>query len=188
MLDVGTGIGQFLDLARTDYSLVLGTEISTSAIEIAKRLYNLDILQGTIESLHIDQQFDNVTAFHVLEHVHQPAAFLERCNRLLSPGGRLFLAVPNDIDMLSSKIGKHTLTPIRLSDAEIHLSHFTKKSLIRILSRCGFELIHVSLDPFWVVVPSKEHLQNLRYIGMGILHRFTDVNLYPTIWAVAQRC
>jgi len=188
LLDVGTGIGQFLNLARAEYNPVVGTEISSSAIEIAKRLYNLDILKGTIDSLHIDQQFDNVTAFHVLEHVHQPAAFLERCNRLLSPGGRLFLAVPNDLDMLASRIGKDTLTPISLSDAEIHLSHFTKKSLVTILSRCGFELIHVSLDPFWVAVPSKEHLQKIRYMGMGMLHRFTGINLYPTIWAVAQRC
>lgn len=86
LLDVGTGIGQFLNLARADYSLVLGTEISTSAIKIAKRLYNLDILKATIQSLDNDQQFDNITAFHVLEHAHQPAAFLERCNRLLSRG------------------------------------------------------------------------------------------------------
>ncbi len=186
LLDVGTGIGQFLNLARAEYCPVVGTEISSTAIAIAKRLYNVDILEGTIESLQIDQQFENLTAFHVLEHVHRPAAFLGRCHQLLSPGGRLFLAVPNDLHGLTSRIGKHRLTPINLSTVEIHLSHFTQKSLARLLRREGFHLIHLSLDPFWAV-PSRGYLQKARYIGMGVLHRLTEINLYPTIWAVAEK-
>lgn len=187
LLDIGTGIGQFLNLARTQYSAVMGTEISSSAIEIAQRLYHIDILNGAIESLDFDQRFDNLTAFHVLEHVHQPTAFLRRCHELLRTGGQILLAVPNDLESLAARLGKHTLVPIRLSDAEIHLSHFTTKSLAHILSYCRFRVMHMSLDPFWVVAPSREYLQYARYMGMGALHRLTGLNFYPTIWVAAQK-
>ena len=103
LLDIGTGIGQFLSLARTEYSPVLGTEISSTAIEIANRLYGLNILKGDIEALQISQRFDNVTAFHVLEHVHQPSHFLACCQRLLKPGGLLIF------DDYQYPLGKTTL-------------------------------------------------------------------------------
>ena len=187
LLDIGTGIGQFLSLARTEYSPVLGTEISSTAIEIANRLYGLNILKGDIEALQISQRFDNVTAFHVLEHVHQPSHFLACCQRLLKPGGRLFVAVPNDLEMLACRTGRWSLESVSFSMPEIHLSHFTTRSITGLLSRCGFQVIHVSLDPFWVVPASKEYLQGIRYFAMEILHYFTGVNLYPAIWAVAQK-
>jgi 2-polyprenyl-3-methyl-5-hydroxy-6-metoxy-1,4-benzoquinol methylase len=187
LLDVGTGIGQLLKHARTEYDPVQGTEISSTAIQLAKRLYQLDILPGTIETLEIRQKFDNITAFHVLEHVHRPGEFLGRCRQLLQPGGRLFLAIPNDLEALGVRTGRHSLRPIELATSEIHLSHFTMKSIAKLLRLSGFDVICLSLDPFWVVPPSKERLQALRYYGMGALYRLTGINLYPTIWAVAQK-
>jgi 2-polyprenyl-3-methyl-5-hydroxy-6-metoxy-1,4-benzoquinol methylase len=187
LLDVGAGIGQFLSQARTEYSPVLGTEISSTAIELAGRLYGVDVLNGDIEGLQISQQFDNVTAFHVLEHVHWPSEFLRCCHKLLSPGGRLFLAVPNDLEALPSRIGRCSLTSISLSASEIHLSHFTTRSLATLLRRSGFEVIHLSLDPYWVVPSSKERLQTACYVAVGVVHYLTDINLYPTTWAVAQK-
>jgi 2-polyprenyl-3-methyl-5-hydroxy-6-metoxy-1,4-benzoquinol methylase len=187
LLDVGTGIGQLLHHARTEYAPVQGTEISLTAIQLARRLYQLDILRGSIEVLDINQRFDNLTAFHVLEHVHHPWKFLERCHQLLRPGGRLFLAVPNELEALGVRMGRHSLQPIELSKSEIHLSHFTMKSIAELLRLSGLEVISLSLDPFWVVPTSRERLQSLRYYGMGALHRLTGINLYPTIWAVAQK-
>lgn len=187
LLDVGTGIGQLLHHARTEYHPVQGIEISSTAVELAKRLYQLDILKGTIEVLDINHKFDNISAFHVLEHVHHPGEFLERCHQLLKPGGRLFLAVPNELEALGVRIGRHALEPIELSKSEIHLSHFTRRSMAELLRRSGFQVICLSLDPFWVVPPARERLQGLRYYGMGALHRLTGLNLYPTIWAVAQK-
>ena len=187
LLDVGTGIGQFLNFARKEYSPVQGTEVSLTAIQHARKLYGLEILQGTIESLQIGQQFDNVTGFHVLEHVHRPLEFLKCCYPVLKPGGRLFLAVPNDMEVLDARIGRFSLAPIKLPTAEIHLSHFTVKSIVKLLHLSGFELIDLSVDPFWVCPLSREPLQILRYHVMGTLYRLTGSNLYPTIWAVAER-
>jgi len=187
LLDIGAGIGQFLSLAREEYSPVQGIELSATAIQHAKRLYGLDVLQGTIESVHIGKQFDNVTAFHVLEHVHWPSQFLRCCNEALEPGGRLFLAVPNDVEMLSARMGRFFLSPIQLPAAEIHMLHFTVKSIAKLLHLSGFELVDLSLDPFWVGPSSTELHRSLRYHVTQAVCRITGINLYPTIWAVAQK-
>src|SRR5579864_9454527 len=38
-------------------------------------------------------------------------------------------------------------------------------SLSKLLRRCGFEIVELSLDPFWV--GSSELFQSTRYVGMG---------------------
>jgi len=187
LLDIGTGIGQFLSLASAEYSPVMGTEISSRAIEIAKQLYGLHVLNGTIESLSMSGQFDNITAFHVLEHVHWPSRFLQCCTQLLRKGGRLFVAVPNELEMLGARVGRHGLAPVSLLSPEIHLSHWTGRSLTALLSSHGFETLHVSLDPFWVAARSRECFQWARYFSMQVMHSLTSINIYPTIWVVAQK-
>lgn len=46
--------------------------------------------------------FDVICAFHVLEHIQQPAAFLASCHALLRPQGRLIVEVPSFDDPLLS--------------------------------------------------------------------------------------
>src|SRR5258708_803987 len=98
LLDVGTGIGQFLDQARNDYREVYGTEVSSAAVKIASDKYNLDLFQGTIEEFNPrGKSFDNITLFHVLEHVTDPRLLLRKCHSLLSAEGILVVAVPNEV-------------------------------------------------------------------------------------------
>src|SRR5262249_24452481 len=101
LLDVGTGIGQFLAVARSSFTEVLGTEVSTTAIQIARERYGLNVFQGSIEDLTRHScLFDNITLFHVLEHVPDPRATLKTCCSLLSSNGILVIAVPNEISSL----------------------------------------------------------------------------------------
>jgi SAM-dependent methyltransferase len=96
LLDVGTGTGQFLSIARESFT-VLGTEVSESAVRIAKNKYGLDVKQGQVEDIHFDTRFDVITLFHVLEHVPNPLSTLRRCRELLNSDGILVVAVPNDL-------------------------------------------------------------------------------------------
>jgi len=142
LLDVGTGTGQFLSIARESFT-VLGTEVSESAVRIAKNKYGLDVKQGQVEDIHFDTRFDVITLFHVLEHVPNPVSTLRRCRELLNSDGILVAAVPNDL--VGSKaivkrllalagIGgfkgrRYGLGGIRLDGSltEVHLLNFTPR-------------------------------------------------------------
>ena len=182
LLDIGTGIGQFLSLARKHFAPVAGTEVSTEAARIACERYDLNVYVGDVRAANLGT-FDNVTAFHVLEHLHEPLEFVRKCKKLLQPDGRLFFAVPNDLGTPRARLGQAVLKPIRLNgEPEIHLSHFTPVSLSNLLTRCGFRILELSLDPYWDSAGWKEPL---RFALMNPFYRLTGVNLYPAIWVVA---
>ena len=98
LLDIGAGYGQFLHHARPFFSDVTGTEVSASAVALAKEKYSLSLLAGQIEELKLPlHSFDTITLFHVLEHVPDPGKLVRRCHALLKSQGMLVIAVPNDV-------------------------------------------------------------------------------------------
>jgi SAM-dependent methyltransferase len=203
IFDVGTGIGQFLSHARGFYTGVFGTEVSKSAIDIAKKKYGVDIMNGEVETMSISQTFDNVTLFHVLEHVPDPKRLLEKCRSLLTPGGILVIAVPNDLRSMELKIRsllKHTMNrqtdrfgPLGISKIvldgsvdEIHLSQFTPASLASLVTKSGFTVVENSLDPYFAKQGRKLAIHMAYYKFHSLLHRIFGINLYNTIWLYSR--
>lgn len=194
LLDVGAGIGQFLSLARSSFTSVDGTELSQSAIRIAHERYGLVLHHGTIETLNL-RTFDNITMVHVLEHVLSPKDTLKRCYDLLNPGGRIFICVPNDIRSwksraraIRSRIRPDKISPIvglpRAEDTnEIHLSHFTAKTVSFAVRQAGFRVRKLDIDPWYVA--TGRHLLPYR-LNYGI-HKLFRLPTYQTIWLVAEK-
>ncbi len=130
------------------FAEVSGTEISESAVALAKEKYGLSLLAGEAEALDLpSQSFDTITLFHVLEHVPDPGKLVTLCHDLLRAQGILVIAVPNDVVAWTSKIkklGKKLgLNPFQKfspklgisragASREIHLSHFTPAVLRRL--------------------------------------------------------
>jgi SAM-dependent methyltransferase len=194
LLDVGAGIGQFLALARDSFSSVDGTELSESAISIAKERYGLTIRHGTIETLKLPT-YDNITMVHVLEHVLSPKDTLKRCFEVLNPGGRIFICVPNDIDSWKSRhrairgrlhVSEHSpaIGLLRAGDlAEIHLSHFTTKTLSFAARQAGFRVVKVDIDPLYVATGRRLIVSQLEY---GV-HKLLHLPTYHALWLVAEK-
>lgn len=204
LLDVGTGIGQLLAVARTSYDEVYGTEVSDRAIKLAKELYNLDLFQGTIEHLSLERTFDTITMFHVLEHVPDPRVTLAKCHSLLADQGILIIAVPNEIASLRNfghkilakmgvhmrpHIGKFGLPRIRLDSAseEVHLSHFTRKVLFTLLERAGFTVINEDLDPVYLVTGIARLRAEFYYYTCLAILRVFRMNIYDTMLVMARK-
>lgn len=188
ILDVGTGIGQFLDIARDSFTSVHGTEVSTSAIELAEQQFGLCIDQGTLEEIDFGgRRFENITLFHVLEHVPSPASLLKRCHELLADGGMLFIAVPNDDPSAPSDVPLRRIVLDGSMD-EIHLSHFSECTLTAIIERNGFRVIDLDLDPYFVVSnPYREVKQVIKYRMFRLIRQWRGRNSYPALWCAAQK-
>jgi 2-polyprenyl-3-methyl-5-hydroxy-6-metoxy-1,4-benzoquinol methylase len=203
LLDIGAGYGQFLHHAQSIFSEATGTEVSESAVAIAKEKYGLSLLAGQIEELELPpQSFDTITLFHVLEHVPVPGMLVSRCHALLRTQGILVIAVPNDILAWTStikKIGKklglsafQKFSPkLGISRAgasrEIHLSHFTPAVLRQLLESSGLRIIEEALDPFYVSSGLRLFLDSSYYALHRLLHATLKINRYDTIWMVARK-
>jgi 2-polyprenyl-3-methyl-5-hydroxy-6-metoxy-1,4-benzoquinol methylase len=203
LLDVGTGYGQFLHHARPFFAEVNGTEVSESAIRLAKEKYGLSLIAGQVEALDMpSQSFDTVTLFHVLEHVPDPSKLVTVCHALLREHGILVISVPNDVLAWTSKIKKigkklglqpfQKFSPkLGISRAgasrEIHLSHFTPAVLRRLLEGCGLQVTEESLDPYYASTGIRLFLDSAYYILHHLLHATLKINRYDTIWMVARK-
>jgi ubiquinone/menaquinone biosynthesis C-methylase UbiE len=203
LLDVGTGTGQFLNLARPHFNRVSGTEISETALKIAKEKYGLDLSRGQIEDTNLPKNsFDTITLFHVLEHVPDPKKTIARCKELLKVGGVLLVCVPNDVLAWTSKmkiLGKKLgLRPFQkfspklgiprvFTSKEIHLSHFTSPVLRFLLEQAGLEVIEESLDPYYAAMGIRKFLHSAYWAFHRLVFGLTHVNRYDTIWMMARK-
>jgi 2-polyprenyl-3-methyl-5-hydroxy-6-metoxy-1,4-benzoquinol methylase len=70
-----------------------GFEISRPRVEYGKRMLNAN-LTSEIDTLP-SNAFNAIYSAHVLEHIPEPKTTLATFSRLLKPGGKLFLYVPN---------------------------------------------------------------------------------------------
>lgn len=106
VLDAACGLGYGAHVLRnlSGASQVIGVDGSERSIEYANKLYGTsenqaDYLCGMLPGLLAnfpDASFDVVVSFETLEHVEAPQALLEEFNRILVPGGRIIVSVPND--------------------------------------------------------------------------------------------
>jgi SAM-dependent methyltransferase len=206
LLDVGTGIGQFLAVARNSYAEVYGTEVSTVAVRIAKEKYNLDIFQGTIEDIDWKSKvFNNISLFHVLEHVHNPKSLLRICHSLLSADGILVVAVPNEVSSLRARarrwmmnaglkdrhrLGRFGLPLVGLGpqDGEVHLSHFIPDVLDKLLQNTGFSVLEKTLDPYYIRAQRFARLKAdaYYYCCLAFMQVF-GINIYDTMLVIARK-
>jgi SAM-dependent methyltransferase len=203
LLDVGAGVGQFLHHAQPLFTQATGTEVSSSAVTIAREKYGLKLLAAQVEDLNLPpSSFDNITLFHVLEHVHDPARLIGLCRDLLRPRGVLFIAVPNDVLAWSSTVkraGKrlglkpfHKFSPVlgiarAGASREIHLSHFAPAVLRQLLEKSGLIVTDESLDPYYVSSGVRLMIDRAYSALHRMLQAALKINRYETIWMVARK-
>lgn len=133
MLDIGSGNGVFLLRARQAGWRVKGLDSDPQACAAACKA-GIEVQQGVIESLPVDEQFDVITASHVLEHVHSPSDFLQHVQLHLKPGAVLWIATPNARSLGRRWFGSswRGLEPPR------HIVIFSRHGLERSLQAAGY--------------------------------------------------
>lgn len=166
-LDVGAGFGDFLAQLQTRGGWeVVGTEVSLEAALSARARHGVDVRHGQLDDVGVVGPFDLVTLFHVLEHLPSPGQALRQIAGLLAPGGYVVLALPNDgiprlrylriRDALKRPVVRLMRRPFRsgveayfgapVPGAEIHLSHFDRRTLVTFLGGLGFDIVEIGVD------------------------------------------
>lgn len=97
ILDVASGEGYGAHaLALAGASSVVGVDVSAEACDHARRTYGVDARVGDALALPLaDGAVDLVVSFETIEHVPDPARFLDECARVLRPGGILVISTPD---------------------------------------------------------------------------------------------
>ena len=138
--DFGTGHGLYLDLLCHDAKLACGVEPNKQAQDsIRARLGSKVVLAEAIDEL--DETFDVITCFHVLEHLQDPIGILQALKRRLAPGGVLVVEVPHASNFLLKQLDCEPFRKFTLWSE--HLILHTRHSLERTLEAGGFPQVTI---------------------------------------------
>ncbi len=155
LLDIGAGTGHFLAKAKESGFSVLGLEPDEDARRVALtengiELKDLSLLHG------LDESFDVISMWHVLEHVYNLQTDLEKIVSLVNRDGVLIIAVPN----YTSFDAQYYKEFWAAYDVPRHLYHFSPKSIIPLVESKGlkFELmLPMKFDGYYVSMLSEKY-------------------------------
>ncbi len=136
ILDLGCGIGGYLKVfLQHGYVHSEGVDISEEDVALAhqygvKQVRRGDVLDTLSETA--DQSYDVLLFLDVLEHFHREEVLgiLTKVHRILRPGGRVIIHVPNAEGIFGARI--------RYSDIT-HEMAYTEKSLGQMMTYAGFK-------------------------------------------------
>ena len=96
LLDIACGTGGMLEAARDTGWTAIGCDLSDQALELARKRGVTNCLLADGEALPLpDAAFSAVTHLGNLEHFLDPAAGAREVRRVLAPGGRAIIMLPN---------------------------------------------------------------------------------------------
>jgi len=134
LLDIGCGGGHILHAAAKRGWDVFGTETGEKAVAALRREFGPERIWPGDSPQNLPaglNSFDAIVLRHVLEHLRDPSAMLRRVRASLAGGGILLCEVP-DVNALRIRLRRRPLM------GQLHLWHFSARSLTALLAQCGF--------------------------------------------------
>ena len=181
ILEIGCGIGTIVNQLSTQGYNIIGTDISNEAIAYGLEKYgeiNLQV-QPAEKLPFANESFDIVLSFDLFEHIAEINKHVSEVCRVLCPGGYYLFQTPNKL----SNVIFETLSHKSLKWRRVHPSLHTPGQLKRRLSRYGFEVNFVKMNPINEFTINK--IKKLGPIGYPIrcinfqcLPLFLQTNLY----------
>lgn len=156
VLDIGCGTGAFLQTMKEAGWAISGLEPDATARNKAAELYDIHPQEpGKLFELK-PAAYHAITMWHVLEHVHELHAYIKQIGALLTPNGKLFIAVPNYTSKDADIYKEHWAA----WDVPRHLYHFSPGSMEKLLSMHGLKLTGIKpmwFDSFYVSMLSEKY-------------------------------
>lgn len=165
LLDIGAGTGLFAETMRKTGWKVTGLEPDEAA---RRRAREMNIVLNDVADLFSlpPASFNVITLWHVLEHVHDIHGYLLQIEKLLQPGGRLIIAVPNYTSADAQIYGAYWAA----YDVPRHLYHFSPAAMRSLLRRHNFSIqsMHPQwFDSFYVSMLSEQYKTGKSHLVRG---------------------
>ncbi len=166
ILDIGCGTGDFLTACKNENWNVVGVEPNKKARVLAKS--KLEILTSNFnnindaypkihETIHaVEEQFDIITMWHVLEHVPNLEEYITQLKQLLKPKGTLIIAVPNYKSYDANYYGNFWAA----YDVPRHLWHFSQKAIRLLFKKENMNVVKIlpmKMDSYYVSLLSEKY-------------------------------
>ena len=148
LLDIGCGNGHLMKAAIDRGWSVHGYDIDKDTTQKVSNRLGVEVSSGEFLNTDLGSDYDLVTMHQVLEHLKNPAEYLQKIHSLIKTDGYFFAAVPN-IKSLSSRvkswqeqIGLRKKSVGKHYDTSHHLSYFEPKTISNLLKQHGFKVIY----------------------------------------------
>ncbi len=184
ILDIGCGTGAFLKTMKEAEWSITGLEPDDVARGKAAELYAIHPQEPEKLFELIPASFNAITMWHVLEHVHELHAYIKQIEKLLAPGGKAFIAVPNYTSKDAAIYKEHWAA----YDVPRHLYHFSPQSMETLLGQHGLKLTAVKpmwFDSFYVSMLSEQYKNGKGNIIKAVFNGFIS-NLKA--WGNTRKC
>jgi len=140
-LDVGAGSGHFVYACRNLGLKADGFELSESGINFCKKMFGIDLInKDFLKNWNQFSEYDIVTFWGVIEHVHNPLEMLKCASMAIKKEGLVIAAVPR-WDCFSTAVQSNfNKSIIRHLEPLGHLHIFTDSSFATAFELCGLEI------------------------------------------------
>jgi len=156
LLDIGCGTGYFAGFMKESGWKVSGLEINEKARNHAREKFGLEVIdQPQLSGLN-SGSFDCITLWHVFEHFYDPAGYFTAIRRLLMPGGKCIIAMPDSSSFDAHHYGRHWAA----WDVPRHLWHFDPDTFRSFAENNGFRVTGIKslpADVFYISILSEKY-------------------------------
>lgn len=148
LLDIGAGRGELVRVARERGWDAQGIEPVPAFVKSALRDHGTELRCALFDADDFTaRSFDAVTLSAVLEHVPEPRQLVTGIQRVLKPGGLLFLDIPNEASLpfrlgnLYYRLrGRDWTMNLAPTFPPFHVQGFGRSSIKRLLKDAGFSV------------------------------------------------
>lgn len=156
ILDYGCGTGAFLHHCSKKEYQIAGYEPNPTANKQAHALLKTPILSNS-KQFSTPDEYDIITAWHVIEHVHELTQTLKFLRSQLQPKGYMFIALPNLNSYDARKYSEHWAA----FDVPRHLYHFSRKSFTSLARKLKMQVVAIhpmKFDAYYVSILSEKYI------------------------------